>query len=207
MNRLVKVWLANAKERASGGDPLDFVYKHTQWIPDIDWMATVMPNLDEQNDNMQWLKEMIGNYVTTRHKNSFGVANARMAEIMALVGKERNPVHKGMASIEETMRVELIWRARLQKINTSMKNVMIQMHTSELLQWRIAALNIDDLNRQDQLKEKWLDYYKNTHQLETNPHSASSTQNRSGASASQRLTPTRPRIPTSAARHAESLPP
>ena len=29
VNRLVKVWLANAKERASGGDPLDFVYKHT----------------------------------------------------------------------------------------------------------------------------------------------------------------------------------
>ncbi len=36
------------------------------------------------------------------------------------------------------------------------------------MQWRIAALNIDDLKRQDQLKEKWLDDYKNTHQLETN---------------------------------------
>jgi hypothetical protein len=93
-------------------------------------MTTVMPNLDEQNDNMEWLKEMICNYVTIRQKLSFGVANARMAEIMALVGKERNPVHKGIASIKETNRVELLWRARLQKINTSMKNVMIQMHTS-----------------------------------------------------------------------------
>ena len=165
--RLIKIWLANAKDRVLGVDPFDFMLFRSKWIPDIEWMHTVLPFFDEQNDNMDWLKEMIGDYITSSKKD-FGSQNVRLSEIMQLVGKERNSVHKGIANLEETCRVELFWRTRMQKINASIKNALVQMHTSELLQWRLAAMNIDDLKKQNKLVDKWLEDYDNMHMIKQN---------------------------------------
>jgi hypothetical protein len=45
---------------------------------------------------------------------------------------------------------------------------LAQMHTSELVQWRIAAMNIYDLKKQNKLRDKWMDDYQYMHGLEHN---------------------------------------
>lgn len=157
--RLMKIWLSNAKDRASSADPLDLMLEAPKWIPDIDWMNKILPNMDEHNDSVEWLKEMIGEYVTARCKRNYNT-DVRLLEIMQLVGKERNPVHKGIASIEDVCSVELLFRTKMQKINTSVKTALVQMHSSELLQWRIAAMNINDLKKQRFLRDKWTDDFR-----------------------------------------------
>ena len=166
--RLMKIWLANAKERACGPDPLDFMVKMDKWIPDIEWMKNVLPNMDEQNDNAEWLKEMVGDYVLGRSRKRFSNVNLRVQEIMQLVGKERNSMHKSVASIADVCRLELLFRTKMQKINTSVKNALVQMLSCELVQWRIAAMDIHDLKKQNCHKEKWTDDYKNMHTLTKN---------------------------------------
>jgi hypothetical protein len=166
--RLMKIWLANAKERACGPDPLDFMVKMDKWIPDIEWMKNVLPNMDEQNDNAEWLKEMVGDYVLGRSRKRFSNVNLRVQEIMQLVGKERNSMHKSVASIADVCRLEVLFRTKMQKINTSVKNALVQMLSCELVQWRIAAMDIHDLKKQNCLKEKWTDDYKSMHTLTKN---------------------------------------
>jgi hypothetical protein len=56
----------------------------------------------------------------------------------------------------------------MQKINACIKNSLVQMHTSELVQWRLAAMNITDLKKQNKLVDKCLEDYHNMHVLQQN---------------------------------------
>lgn len=157
--RLIKLWLANAKERAGGRDQIDCVLHSSRWIPNVEWMALVMPGLQEQNKNVQWLHEMVGNYVTASQMQRKFERNTRLQEILQFVGKERNPLHKNLAGIEETCCLRFLFRTRMQKLYTSIKNALVQMHTCELAQWRLDAMSIDDLKKQNLHLDRWLADY------------------------------------------------
>lgn len=167
--RLVKLWLANAKDRAAGQDPLDVVLNSSKWIPDVEWMKHVMPTLDEQHESIQWLFEMIGDYALAASftKLSSG-SNPRMQDILHLVGKERNAVHKSVATVMDSCRLGVLFRTWMQKINTSLKNALVQMQSSELLAWKLSALSVHDLKKQNNLKDKWTEAFRHVHELEQN---------------------------------------
>lgn len=164
--RLVKIWLTNAKDRASGADPLDVMLHSSKWIPDIDWMTHTMPTLDEQHDSIQWLFELIGDYALACPASRALGTSPRLQEILQLVGKERNTVHKGLATVFESSRLGLLFRAANHKINTAIKNAHVSMQNTELKQWNIAALSVNDLKKQNSLKGKWVDAFRSVRALE-----------------------------------------
>ena len=77
-NRMVKLWLSNAKDRVSGQDPLDVFLSNDKWIPDIEWLKHVMPTIDEQHEGIQWLHEMIGEYTMGATGSRLQNMNPRM---------------------------------------------------------------------------------------------------------------------------------
>jgi len=164
--RLVKIWLTNAKDRASGLDPLDVMLHTSKWIPDIEWMKITMPTLDEQHESIQWLFELIGDYALASPASRLVGTSPRLQEILQLVGKERNTVHKALATVLDSARLALLFRSVIHKINTSLKNALVSMQNTELKQWKIAALNINDLKKQNHLRDKWLDAYRSVLALE-----------------------------------------
>ena len=167
-NRMVKLWLSNAKDRVSGQDPLDVFLSNDKWIPDIEWLKHVMPTIDEQHEGIQWLHEMIGEYTMGATGSRLQNTNPRMLEIQQLVGKEKNSMHKSVASVQESCSVPLLFRTVMQKINTSIKNALVQMQSCELQQWKLAVLCINDLKKQNNLIDKWAETYKPLHELEQN---------------------------------------
>ncbi len=163
--RMVKLWLSNAK----GQDPLDAVLNNSKWIPDVEWLKQVMPTLEEQHEGIQWLFEMIGDYALALTASKLiGNPNPRMHDILHLVGKERNLIHKSVATVHETCRLPVLFRTCMQNINTSIKNALVQMHGTELLQWKLAALSINDLKKQNMFRDKWSEAYKQVHELQQN---------------------------------------
>ena len=167
--RLVKLWLANAKDRAAGQDPLDVVLNSSKWIPEVEWMKHTMPTLDEQHEGIQWLFEMIGDYaLAATHRKALSGSSPRTQEILHLVGKERNAVHKSVATVVDSCRVGVLFRTWMQKINTSIKNALVQMQGCELLAWKLSALSVSDLKKQNNLKDKWGEAFRHVHELEQN---------------------------------------
>jgi hypothetical protein len=56
----------------------------------------------------------------------------------------------------------------MQKINTIVKNALVQMQGTELLQWKLGALSINDLKKQNMFRDKWseaLNPAKKRHEL------------------------------------------
>ena len=171
--RMVKLWLSNAKDRAAGQDPLDVVLNNSKWIPDVEWLKQVMPTLEEQHEGIQWLFEMIGDYaLALTAPKILGNPNPRMHDILHLVGKERNQIHKSVATVHETCRLSVLFRTCMQKINTSVKNALVQMQGTELLQWKLAALSINDLKKQNMFRDKWSEAHKQVDELQQNMQSS-----------------------------------
>jgi len=171
--RMIKIWLANAKDRASGQDPLDVVLHKSKWIPDVEWMKHTMPTLDEQHEGLQWLFELIGDYaLAASHTKLNSGANPRLLDILSLVGKERNPVHKSVAAVIDSARLGILFRTWIQKINTSIKNSLVQMQGSELLAWKLSSLSVYDLKKQNNLKDKWTENFRHVYELQHNLHAS-----------------------------------
>jgi hypothetical protein len=168
--RLVKIWLSNAKDRAAGSDPLDVVLHSSKWIPDIDWMRLKMPTLDEQHDSIQWLFELIGDFALATSSSRALGTNPRLQDILHLVGKERNGVHKALATVFESARLGVLYRTMIHKLNTAIKNALVSMQNTELKQWNIAALSVSDLKKQNHLRDKWSDAYRHAAALEHDLH-------------------------------------
>ena len=167
--RLVKIWLSNAKDRAAGNDPLDVMLHRAKWIPDIEWMKTEMPKIDEQHESIQWLIENVGDYTHGSGSRTCSTS-MRLHEILLMVGKERNPVHKAIATVSESARLALLFRTVNHKVNTAIKNALLSMQTTELKQWNYAALSINDLKKQNNLKDRWIECYRHVRAISLSMH-------------------------------------
>ena len=154
-------------------DPLDVVLHNSKWIPDVEWMKHTMPTLDEQHEGLQWLFEMIGDYaLAASHTKLNSGSNRRLLDILSLVGKERNPVHKSVATVIDAARLGVLFRTWMQKINTSIKNSLVQMQGSELLAWKLSSLSVYDLKKQNNLKDKWTENFRHVYELQHNLHAS-----------------------------------
>ena len=151
-NNLVRLWCANMSETT---DPLDEIFCHSAIVPDLRWMVEQMPKMDTIGESVVLLREMIGDEVLVTAREEAG-HNARVREILQLAGKERNPLRERIHNIEENTKLEFLFRVKMNKIHASIKHTLQVMRASELVQWRIAALGVSDLQKQDKsMQDKW----------------------------------------------------
>lgn len=151
-NNLVRLWCGNMSETS---DPLDEIFCHSAIVPDLRWMVEQMPKMDTIGESVVLLREMIGDEVLVTAREEAG-HNARVREILQLAGKERNPLRERIHNIEENTKLEFLFRVKMNKILASIKHTLQIMRASELVQWRIAALGVSDLQKQDKsMQDKW----------------------------------------------------
>lgn len=151
-NNLVRLWCCNMSEI---NDPLDDIFCHSSIVPDLLWMVEEMPKLETVGEGVVLLREMVGDEVLISLREEVGT-NARVREILQLAGKERNPLRERLHAIEENTKLKYLFRVKMNKIRASIKQTLQIMRASELVQWRIAAMGISDLVKQDKtMRDKW----------------------------------------------------
>ena len=63
------------------------------------------------------------------------------------MGKEKHPLRSTLALIAENTHIEVLYRARVLKINSAINQSLQVMRSCELLQFRIAAMSVEDLKK------------------------------------------------------------
>lgn len=156
-NPMIRLWCSNMCETH---DPLDEVFCHSMLVPDLKWMTEEMPKLDRAVDSMQVLKEAIGDVMLITHTKILSGVNPRLREIMMLTGKERNPMRDKISSMDDSTHIKFLYKLKMNKIATAIKQSLQIMSSCELAMWRTAALGIRDLKRQSSsAADKWKDDY------------------------------------------------
>lgn len=164
-NNMVRLWCCNMSEIK---DPLDEVFIQQTIVPDLKWMIEEMPKMETIGESMIMLREMIGDEVLISSKHDL-TSNTRLREILLLTGKERNPLRDRLDNIEDSTHLKYVFRAKMNKISASIKKTLQIMRASEMVQWRIAAMGVSDLIKQDKTcKDKWAKDY--THVRAANLH-------------------------------------
>jgi hypothetical protein len=162
-NPMVRLWCANMCDTH---DPLDEVFCHSALVPDMKWMTEEMPKLDRAVDSMQVLRETIGDVVVIAHSKKQTGVNARLREIMLLTGKERSALRDKISNIEEHTHIKFLYKLKMNKITTAIKQTLQIMSSCELAMWRLAALGVRDLKRQSSsMQDKWREDYSHTHNM------------------------------------------
>ncbi len=155
-NNMIRLWCCNMSESK---DPLDEVFEQQQVILDLKWMNEEMPKLENIGESVMMLREMIGEEVLITTKNDLK-CNTRLREILMLTGKEKNPLKNRLDNLEDNSHLKYVFRAKMNLISTAIKKTLQIMRASEMLQWRIAAMGVNDLLKQDKTsKDKWIKDY------------------------------------------------
>ena len=136
-------------------DPLDDFMNTESWIPDVDWLTLKMHQI-KQVDAVQWLKDAIGEYQLVLNTKRLQQTDTRRAELFRLVGKEKHPLRGTLAIIAENTHIDVMYRARILKINSAINQSLQVMRSCELLQFRIAALSVEDLKKQVTVADSWI---------------------------------------------------
>lgn len=160
----VRLFLSN---RCAEQDPLDEFMASDVWIPDVEWLAKEMHKI-KQVDAVQWLKDAIGEYQLVLNTKRLQQTDTRRAELFRLVGKEKHPLRATLAHIAENAHIEVIMRAQVLKINSAINQNLQVMRSCELLQFRMAAMSVEDLKKQSAVADKWLADFTPQHNLEHN---------------------------------------
>ena len=157
-NNMVRLWCSNMSEL---NDPLDEVFGQSFLVPDLKWMVEEMPKIETVGESMLMLREMVGEEVHVSGVRADIGANLRLREILLLTGKERNPLRDRLDNLEDNTNLKYVFRAKMNKISASIKQTLQIMRSSEMLQWRIAAMGVSDLVKQSKTsKEKWVKDYQ-----------------------------------------------
>lgn len=157
-NPMIRLWCANMSETH---DPLDEVFCHSMLVPDLKWMTEEMPKLDRAVESMLLLKEAVGDVMIFKHTKIQSGVNPRLREIMSLTGKERNPLKDKITSMDYGTHIKYLYKLKMNKIRTVIKQTVQIMSSCELAMWRTAAMGIRDLKRQSSsAAEKWSEDYK-----------------------------------------------
>ena len=139
----VRLFLTNI---CSEHDPLDEFMASDTWIPDVEWLSKEMHQI-KQVDAVQWLKDAIGEYQLVLNTKRLQQTDTRRAELFRLVGKEKHPLRGMLALIAENTHIEVLYHARILKINSAINQSLQVMRSCELLQFRIAAMSVEDLKK------------------------------------------------------------
>jgi hypothetical protein len=110
----------------------------------------------KQVDAVQWLKDAIGEYQLVLNTKRLQQTDTRRAELFRLVGKEKHPLRSMLALIAENTHIEVMYRARILKINSAINQSLQVMRSCELLQFRIAAMSVEDLKKQAAVADNWV---------------------------------------------------
>jgi len=162
-NPMVRLWCGNMCEIH---DPLDEVFCHSALVPDMKWMTEELPKLDRAVGSMQVLKETIGDLLVVKHSKILSGVNARLREIMLLTGKERNQMRDKISMMDDNMHIKFLYKSKINKISTAIKQTLQIMSSCELAMWRTAALGIRDLKRQSSsAADKWKDDYLHVNKM------------------------------------------
>lgn len=148
----VRLFLTNI---CSEHDPLDEFMASDTWIPDVEWLSKEMHQI-KQVDAVQWLKDAIGEYQLVLNTKRLQQTDTRRAELFRLVGKEKHPLRGMLALIAENTHIEVLYRARILKINSAINQSLQVMRSCELLQFRIAAMSVEDLKKQAAVADNWV---------------------------------------------------
>jgi hypothetical protein len=155
-NNMVRLWCCNMSEIK---DPLDSVFMQSNIVPDFKWMTEEMPKMETIGESVIMLKEMIGDEISMMTKTE-NCSNTRLREILLLTGKERNPLRNRLDNLEDNTHLKYVFRAKMCKISAAIKSTLQIMRASEMVQWRIAAMGVTDLIKQDKsCKDKWIKDY------------------------------------------------
>ncbi|NBX17962.1 MAG: hypothetical protein EBR09_11410, partial [Proteobacteria bacterium] len=149
---MVRLFLTNL---CSEQDPLDEFMASAMWIPDVDWLAREMHRI-KQVDAVQWLRDAIGQYQLVMNIKRLHQTDTRRAELFRLVGKEKHPLRATLAQINENTNIDILFRARVLKINSAINQSLQVMRSCELLQFRIAAMSVEDLKKQGAVADAWV---------------------------------------------------
>jgi hypothetical protein len=156
-NNMIRLWCCNMSELR---DPLDEVFCQSDIVPDLRWMVEEMPKNERVGESVQLLRETIGDVVLISTSKNENTVNARLREILLLTGKERNPLRDRLSNLEDTTNLKYLFRAKMSKISTSIKQTLQIMRASEMKQWNIAAMGVADLIKQGKVaKDKWIKDY------------------------------------------------
>jgi hypothetical protein len=157
-NQMIRLWLGNMCEIH---DPMDEIFCHSSLVPDLKWMNEELPKLDRAVDSMQHLREAVGEEMVVSHTKIQSGVNLRLREIMLLTGKERHPVKDKILNMDDTTHIKFLYKMKMNKITTSIKQTVQIMRSCELAMWRTAAMGIKDLKRQSSLvADKWVEDYQ-----------------------------------------------
>lgn len=159
---MVRLFLTNV---CSEQDPLDEFMASPAWVPDVDWLAREMHKI-KQVDAVQWLKDAIGQYQLVMNIKRLHQTDSRRAELFRLVGKEKHPLRGTLAQITENSNIDLLYRARLLKINSAINQSLQVMRSCELLQFRMAAMSAEDLKKQATVADAWVKDFAPQNSLE-----------------------------------------
>ena len=110
----------------------------------------------KQVDAVQWLRDAIGQYQLVMNIKRLHQTDTRRAELFRLVGKEKHPLRSTLAQISENTNIDILFRARVLKINSAINQSLQVMRSCELLQFRIAAMSVEDLKKQAAVADAWL---------------------------------------------------
>lgn len=149
---MVRLLLTNL---CSEHDPLDEFLASAMWIPDVDWLTREMHRI-KQVDAVQWLRDAIGQYQLVMNIKRLHQTDTRRAELFRLVGKEKHPLRATLAQIGENTNIDILFRARVLKINSAVNQSLQVMRSCELLQFRIAAMSVEDLKKQGVVANAWV---------------------------------------------------
>jgi hypothetical protein len=148
----VRLFLTNI---CSDQDPLDEFMASAAWIPDVEWLTREMHKI-KQVDAVQWLKDAIGQYQLVMNIKRLHQTDSRRAELFRLVGKEKHPLRGTLALISENTNIDIMYRARMLKVASAINQSLQVMRSCELLQFRIAAMSVEDLKKQATVAEAWI---------------------------------------------------
>ena len=156
LNNMIRLWCCNMSETK---DPLDEIFNQQHVILDYKWMQEEMQKLETIGEGVIMLREMIGEEMLATTKFDMK-CNMRLREILVLTGKEKNSVVNRLDNLEDNTHLKYLFRAKMNLISTSIKKTLQIMRASEMLQWRIAAMGVNDLLKQDKTcKDKWIKDY------------------------------------------------
>ena len=142
------------------GDPLDEFMKHSMWIPDMNFFTYDMNKLGKQVDSIGLLKDAIGQYQIVVDPKTLQHTDSRKEELFLLSGITKHPYKVNLQQMNENMALEYLFRGKIQKLTTSIQQTLQVMRSCELLQWRIAAMSVDDLKLQVLDSSSWLNDFK-----------------------------------------------
>ena len=72
------------------------------------------------------------------------------------MGKEKHPLRGTLALISENSNIDIMYHARMLKVSSAINQSLQVMLSCELLQFRIAAMSVEDLKKQATVAEAWI---------------------------------------------------